>query len=78
MHSAAWKDEYDLKGKDIAVLGCGSSGVQIIPTVQPGKKRTSRKSKLLAQEMYSRQVSDDLHPNSNLDHRRICTKPCGT
>lgn len=38
MHSAAWKEEYDLKGKDVAVLGCGSSGVQIIPTIQPGKR----------------------------------------
>jgi cation diffusion facilitator CzcD-associated flavoprotein CzcO len=36
MHSAAWNDKYDLKGKKVAVLGCGSSGVQIVPTIQPG------------------------------------------
>ncbi|KAI9870993.1 MAG: hypothetical protein M1830_003547, partial [Pleopsidium flavum] len=35
IHSAAWRDDYDLKGKKIAVLGCGSSGVQIVPTLQP-------------------------------------------
>ncbi|KAK7902698.1 hypothetical protein LTR67_002344 [Exophiala xenobiotica] len=35
MHSAAWNDQYDLKGKKVAVLGCGSSGVQIVPTIQP-------------------------------------------
>ncbi|KAI9818370.1 MAG: hypothetical protein M1827_000428 [Pycnora praestabilis] len=38
MHSAAWKDEYDLKGKTVAVLGCGSSGVQIVPNIQPDVK----------------------------------------
>lgn len=36
MHSSAWKDDYDLKGKKVAVLGCGSSGVQIVPAIQPG------------------------------------------
>lgn len=35
MHSAAWRDDYDLNGKRVAVLGCGSSGVQIVPTIQP-------------------------------------------
>lgn len=37
IHSAAWKEDYDLKDKEVAVLGVGSSGVQIIPTIQPSK-----------------------------------------
>jgi Flavin-binding monooxygenase-like len=37
LHSAAWNTSTDLKGKNVAVLGCGSSGVQIVPTIQPGK-----------------------------------------
>lgn len=37
MHSAAWKDGFDVKGRTVAVLGCGSSGVQIVPSIQPGR-----------------------------------------
>ncbi|ERS95329.1 hypothetical protein HMPREF1624_08207 [Sporothrix schenckii ATCC 58251] len=35
MHSAHWDNDYDLKGKTIAVIGGGSSAVQIIPSIQP-------------------------------------------
>jgi cation diffusion facilitator CzcD-associated flavoprotein CzcO len=35
MHSAAWNTETDLTGETVAVLGCGSSGIQIVPTIQP-------------------------------------------
>jgi len=31
MHSARWDHDYDLKGKRVAVIGTGSSGVQLIP-----------------------------------------------
>lgn len=35
MHSAAWDESYDLTGKKVAVIGGGSSAVQIIPAIQP-------------------------------------------
>jgi cation diffusion facilitator CzcD-associated flavoprotein CzcO len=35
MHSAKWDKDYDLKGKRVAVIGGGSSAVQIIPSIQP-------------------------------------------
>ncbi|CRG88083.1 hypothetical protein PISL3812_05110 [Talaromyces islandicus] len=35
VHSAAWDTNIDWRGKKVAVLGCGSSGVQIVPTMQP-------------------------------------------
>ena len=35
MHSAKWDGEYDLKGKTVAVIGGGSSAVQIVPSIQP-------------------------------------------
>ena len=35
MHSAAWDDSYDVSGKTVAVIGGGSSAVQIIPAIQP-------------------------------------------
>ncbi|KAL4891195.1 cyclohexanone monooxygenase [Aspergillus ambiguus] len=38
IHSAAWPESYDVTNKTIAVLGCGSSGVQIVPTIQPKVK----------------------------------------
>lgn len=31
MHSASWDEEYDFAGKRIAVIGNGSSGIQIVP-----------------------------------------------
>jgi hypothetical protein len=37
MHSATWDNSYDLSGKTVAILGGGSSAVQIIPNIQPGK-----------------------------------------
>jgi cation diffusion facilitator CzcD-associated flavoprotein CzcO len=35
MHSAAYEEGYPLEGKKVAVLGAGSSGVQIVANVQP-------------------------------------------
>ena len=34
MHSARWDADYDMKGKKVAVIGGGSSAVQIIPNIQ--------------------------------------------
>ncbi|CCX05793.1 Similar to Putative sterigmatocystin biosynthesis monooxygenase stcW; acc. no. Q00730 [Pyronema omphalodes CBS 100304] len=38
MHSAAWDAAYDLTDKTVAVIGGGSSAVQIIPSIQPKVK----------------------------------------
>ncbi|PVH75074.1 FAD/NAD(P)-binding domain-containing protein [Cadophora sp. DSE1049] len=35
VHSATWDPKLSVKDKKVAVLGCGSSGVQIVPTIQP-------------------------------------------
>lgn len=35
MHSAQWDNTYDLTGKTVAVVGGGSSAVQVIPSIQP-------------------------------------------
>lgn len=35
MHSARWDASYDLAGKTVAVVGGGSSAVQVIPSIQP-------------------------------------------
>jgi alkyl hydroperoxide reductase subunit AhpF len=49
MHSATWDASYDLKGKTVAVIGGGSSAVQIIPQIQPGQHRIhSRKAIFLS------------------------------
>jgi cation diffusion facilitator CzcD-associated flavoprotein CzcO len=39
VHSANWPDNLDHNGKNVAVLGYGSSGVQIVPAIQPGMCR---------------------------------------
>lgn len=35
LHSADWDDSFDPKDKEIALIGGGSSGIQILPTLQP-------------------------------------------
>jgi cation diffusion facilitator CzcD-associated flavoprotein CzcO len=44
VHSAAWKENFNYQGKRVAVIGNGSSGVQIVPAIQPGvhEKITTR------------------------------------
>ena len=36
MHSARWDKSYDFKDKTVAVIGGGSSSVQIVPELQKG------------------------------------------
>ena len=35
LHSTAWDPTVDLKGKNVGPIGSGSSGIQILPAVQP-------------------------------------------
>jgi cation diffusion facilitator CzcD-associated flavoprotein CzcO len=35
LHSANWDDSIQLESKRVAVIGSGSSGVQIVPNIQP-------------------------------------------
>jgi cation diffusion facilitator CzcD-associated flavoprotein CzcO len=34
-HSAEWRQDYDLSGKRVAVIGTGASSIQIIPAIAP-------------------------------------------
>ncbi|MDP7737800.1 flavin-containing monooxygenase [Mycobacterium paragordonae] len=36
LHTARWDDAVDTAGKDIAVIGTGSTGVQVLSALQPG------------------------------------------
>jgi cation diffusion facilitator CzcD-associated flavoprotein CzcO len=35
MHSAAWDHDYDLAGRNVAVIGTGASAIQFVPQIQP-------------------------------------------
>ncbi|KAJ5222853.1 uncharacterized protein N7469_009093 [Penicillium citrinum] len=35
VHSAAWENDIDLHGKHVGLIGNGSSGIQILPTILP-------------------------------------------
>ena len=39
VHSATWDTTYDYRGQNVAVIGNGSSGIQIVPTIQPQVER---------------------------------------
>ena len=38
-HSAQWDHDYDLGGRDVAVIGTGASAIQFVPKIQPKVKR---------------------------------------
>jgi cation diffusion facilitator CzcD-associated flavoprotein CzcO len=38
IHTARWPEEFDHRGKVLAVIGNGSTGVQLVPEIQPGKQ----------------------------------------
>jgi cation diffusion facilitator CzcD-associated flavoprotein CzcO len=38
MHSANWDESFDWKDKRVALIGAGSSGIQILPQIQPHAK----------------------------------------
>lgn len=39
LHSARWDDTVDLKDKTVAIIGSGSSSIQIVPKIQALVKR---------------------------------------
>jgi len=41
-HSAKWDDSYSFQDKRVAVIGSGSSAIQIVPKLQPGALAVSR------------------------------------
>lgn len=34
-HSAQWRDDHDVRGERVAVIGTGASAIQIVPAIQP-------------------------------------------
>lgn len=38
VHTARYPQDLDLKDKRVAVIGAGSSAIQVVPTIQPGKE----------------------------------------
>ena len=41
LHTANWDDAVDLKGKHVGLIGNGSSGIQVLPTIQPYVKKVT-------------------------------------
>lgn len=39
MHSANWDKSFDWTDKRVALIGAGSSGIQILPQIQPKAKQ---------------------------------------
>jgi cation diffusion facilitator CzcD-associated flavoprotein CzcO len=39
MHTADYDTSYDLKDKKVALIGAGSTGIQVLPTIQPVVRR---------------------------------------
>lgn len=48
LHSADWDTAFDWRGKNIALIGIGSSGIQILPKISKGLSLTPELLKVLA------------------------------
>jgi cation diffusion facilitator CzcD-associated flavoprotein CzcO len=53
IHSADWDESYNFRGKKVAVIGIGSSAIQIIPKLANGMNVPMRQlnSKLILMEL---------------------------
>jgi cation diffusion facilitator CzcD-associated flavoprotein CzcO len=38
-HSARWRHDHDLRGRDVAAIGTGASAIQFVPEIQPSVSR---------------------------------------
>ncbi|KAI4951987.1 hypothetical protein J4E91_003449 [Alternaria rosae] len=41
LHTANWDDNVDLRGRHVGLIGNGSSGIQVLPTIQPHVKKVT-------------------------------------
>lgn len=39
MHTAGWDSKFDWTNKTVALIGAGSSGIQVLPHIQPKAKK---------------------------------------
>jgi hypothetical protein len=79
MHSAKWDATYDLKGKTVAVVGGGSSAVQIVPSIQPGSSNPDHLVLPLCLYLTperSRRETDPLFEITSMGHDGLRSQVC--
>lgn len=81
VHSANWPKGLDLKNKTVAVLGCGSSGVQIVPTIQAGNdafliipRRNANRILTTSFALQRGETPGYIHQVTDVDNSRLCPK----
>jgi hypothetical protein len=67
LHSAAWSPSTDLRDQRVAVIGNGSSGIQLVTALQPGESICRGVPNLRVADNGSCETLDDVHPKSDLD-----------
>ncbi|GIH09553.1 Baeyer-Villiger monooxygenase [Rhizocola hellebori] len=62
-HSARWRHDHDLSGRQVAVIGTGASAIQFVPQIQPvvGKLRLFQRTPPWVMPRRSRRVSKAEH-----------------
>ncbi|KAF2676349.1 monooxygenase [Lentithecium fluviatile CBS 122367] len=73
LHSAAWDESVKLEGKKVALIGSGSSAVQILPAIQPQAREivTFIRSPI----WILRTISDDPKPYTEVEKREFLADP---
>lgn len=64
VHSANWDDKIELKDKTVVVIGSGSSGIQVVPQIQPIVKKLISINR--SPNYISNELASDLATNGRL------------
>jgi cation diffusion facilitator CzcD-associated flavoprotein CzcO len=73
VHSAKWDHSYDVTGKKVALIGGGSSGIQILPNIQPKVERCDHYMR--GKTWIAYRVPGKEYPGQNPDDLENCKHP---
>lgn len=75
IHTATWPKGFDYGNKTVAVIGNGSSGIQLLPAIQPGESPNNAEPQIQAHLMqgHRRQKTVPRCPYANMDYTALAT-----
>ncbi|KAF2404127.1 FAD/NAD(P)-binding domain-containing protein [Trichodelitschia bisporula] len=73
LHTANWDDSVQLEGKHVGLIGNGSSGIQVLPTIQP---KVSKVTTFIREPTFVSPVQGlEQHVYSDEEKREFASKP---
>lgn len=76
MHTARWPQDLDVTGKRVAVVGAGSSAIQVIPAIQPRKSISAGVKEHANIGMLSCKITHIVYSIADMDRTAILGTAC--